>query len=251
MCETKNHALIVLDSCRYDSFMDANTPNMDEFGDTHRVWSQGLFTLPAHIAFFTGRLPTDPLSELPYVSNNRRPFVLNNLGYKFKIGADLIVDGEDVIDGFNNLGYTTIGSGGVNWFDGSPATQKLIHNFKKFDFFGPFNIDKQLEWIIENLNKQDKIFLFVNIGVTHYPYVSPFRSSDDLKNRGERKFQIEAVEYVDKTIRPLLGLIRDWKVVITSDHGECFGEDGLYGHGLYHEKVMEVFIKYHGMEGVS
>jgi len=29
-------------------------------------------------------------------------------------------------------------------------------------------------------------------------------------------------------------------VVICADHGECFGEDGLHGHGFYHLKVIEV-----------
>jgi len=29
--------------------------------------------------------------------------------------------------------------------------------------------------------------------------------------------------------------------VVTSDHGELFGEDGLFGHGPFiHEKVLEV-----------
>jgi glucan phosphoethanolaminetransferase (alkaline phosphatase superfamily) len=28
--------------------------------------------------------------------------------------------------------------------------------------------------------------------------------------------------------------------VVTADHGECLGEQGLYGHAFHHEKVMEV-----------
>ncbi|MBI3797541.1 MAG: hypothetical protein HY268_11330 [Deltaproteobacteria bacterium] len=33
---------------------------------------------------------------------------------------------------------------------------------------------------------------------------------------------------------------RPTTVVVCSDHGECFGENGLYGHAFYHERVMEV-----------
>ena len=29
-------------------------------------------------------------------------------------------------------------------------------------------------------------------------------------------------------------------VILTADHGEAFGEDGFWGHGIYHEKVMNV-----------
>ena len=31
-------------------------------------------------------------------------------------------------------------------------------------------------------------------------------------------------------------------IIIASDHGECFGEDGLWGHSFYHEKIMTVPI---------
>jgi arylsulfatase A-like enzyme len=33
---------------------------------------------------------------------------------------------------------------------------------------------------------------------------------------------------------------RDVTVVMCGDHGDCFGEEGLYGHGFYHPKVMQV-----------
>jgi glucan phosphoethanolaminetransferase (alkaline phosphatase superfamily) len=28
--------------------------------------------------------------------------------------------------------------------------------------------------------------------------------------------------------------------MVTADHGECFGEDGLWGHAIYHPKIMHV-----------
>jgi len=32
-------------------------------------------------------------------------------------------------------------------------------------------------------------------------------------------------------------------IMVTSDHGELFGEDGYFGHGpIIHEKVFEVFF---------
>jgi arylsulfatase A-like enzyme len=54
--------------------------------------------------------------------------------------------------------------------------------------------------------------------------------------------QVRCVEYIDN----LLGTLIDkappetW-FIVTSDHGELFGEDGYFGHGpIMHEKCFEV-----------
>jgi hypothetical protein len=56
--------------------------------------------------------------------------------------------------------------------------------------------------------------------------------------------KIACVEYLDRKMGDLLGglgeLGVDVTVVVCGDHGDCLGEDGLYGHGFYHPKVMEV-----------
>jgi arylsulfatase A-like enzyme len=57
-----------------------------------------------------------------------------------------------------------------------------------------------------------------------------------------RARQQRATEYVDGVIGRLFSELPDdtW-VVVTSDHGELFGEDGCFGHGPFtHEKVFEV-----------
>jgi arylsulfatase A-like enzyme len=40
-------------------------------------------------------------------------------------------------------------------------------------------------------------------------------------------------ELIEALPRPL------W-LVIMADHGDCMGEDGLWGHSFYHPKVMEI-----------
>lgn len=58
------------------------------------------------------------------------------------------------------------------------------------------------------------------------------------------KLQVACVEYLDARMGDLLAFFnetgRDVTVVLCGDHGECFGENGLFGHGFYHPKVMEV-----------
>jgi hypothetical protein len=38
----------------------------------------------------------------------------------------------------------------------------------------------------------------------------------------------------------LLELPKPVHVFILADHGECFGEEGLWGHSFYHSKIIEV-----------
>jgi glucan phosphoethanolaminetransferase (alkaline phosphatase superfamily) len=57
--------------------------------------------------------------------------------------------------------------------------------------------------------------------------------------------QVQALEYVDSHLPELLELLPDrCDLMILADHGECFGEEGLWGHSFYHPKVMEVPFAY-------
>ncbi len=51
-----------------------------------------------------------------------------------------------------------------------------------------------------------------------------------------------SLEYLDGVFERLLErLPDDTRLIVTSDHGELFGEDGYFGHGpIAHEKVLEV-----------
>jgi arylsulfatase A-like enzyme len=118
-------------------------------------------------------------------------------------------------------------------------------------------------------------FYLLNVGETHYPYALPDEDpdrwprisgvhgvfkrldegSEDQPHPTEpREFfdqerlqelrdrQVRAVEYLDGVFARLFDLLPDdtW-VVVTSDHGELFGEDQYFGHGpIAHEKVLEV-----------
>ena len=56
--------------------------------------------------------------------------------------------------------------------------------------------------------------------------------------------QVAAASYLDARTAELIALFRrrgrPTTVIVCSDHGECFGENGLYGHAFYHQCVMEV-----------
>jgi len=118
-------------------------------------------------------------------------------------------------------------------------------------------------------------FILLNVGETHYPYALPdepedqwprisgvngvLRKLDDKPEDGAvpdgpatlldqekldqlRERQVAAVRYLDGVVERLFQAVPTgtW-IVITSDHGELFGEDGYFGHGpIHHDKVYEV-----------
>jgi hypothetical protein len=57
IAEDHNVLFITLDSCRYDTFVKANTPVMDKIGLVNSARTHGDYTLPAHISMFNGQLP--------------------------------------------------------------------------------------------------------------------------------------------------------------------------------------------------
>jgi arylsulfatase A-like enzyme len=117
-------------------------------------------------------------------------------------------------------------------------------------------------------------FHLLNVGETHYPYAVPGddpsewprisgvhglvkRLDDDAEHAATdaavpffddetmeqlRQRQVRSVRYIDTVVERLFDVVPDntW-VVVTSDHGELFGEGGYFGHGpIAHEKVLEV-----------
>jgi hypothetical protein len=121
-------------------------------------------------------------------------------------------------------------------------------------------------------------FYLLNVGETHYPYARPdedssmwprisgvngvFKSLDSqIDTQGNliatkdaplffdqakldqlKERQVETVRYLDGCLRRAVGhRPKNTHVIVTSDHGELFGESGYFGHGpIMHEKCFEV-----------
>jgi arylsulfatase A-like enzyme len=66
-----------------------------------------------------------------------------------------------------------------------------------------------------------------------------FGADEFAKLRGR---QVRAVSYLDGVMEKLFDSVpKDTWIIVTSDHGELFGEEGYFGHGpIAHEKVFEV-----------
>ena len=249
-----NIALITIDSLRYDSALAANTPYLHDLmkkyqrGKTGwvKTGAQATYTLLAHMSLFhAGILPCDNRTTVAPVYNRKKM----NL---FRAHLDWEKDREEVVfptpaapnivKGFARLGYRTVGVGGVHWFDTRYETSGTVWSqyFDEFYWkpeFGELEFsafEHQIELVRDIMAKSDDrpLFFFLNISSTHSPYLGNERSPAG---------QAKSLEYIDSHLPRLMEMLpQPLYLVMMADHGDCMGEDGLWGHAFYHPKVMEI-----------
>jgi hypothetical protein len=248
---------VTLDSCRYDAFAAARAPNLKAIGPLVRAYSPSHFTYGAHAAFFMGFTPGDPARPEPYVNSKyAKIFRMTGGGHRGPAAPWIELEGRNLIDGFRRRGYRTIGSGAVGWFD--PATdtgRALTADFERFHYAGGPRFRAQREFLLAEIAKARAegapVFAFANLAETHVPYwhegapwdgatnpCVPFATTNDAAE--SRRRQQACVEWVDAEIAPLLAAFARAGVVVCSDHGDCWGEDGLWEHGIHHPRTLEV-----------
>jgi hypothetical protein len=247
---------VTLDSCRYDTFASASVPRMRMVGPLHKAQAPSHFTFGSHAAMFAGFTPGVASIAAPLV-NPKFGKIFKLVGPMFpgKGGDAFTLEGQNIVAGFKRLGYAALGSGAVNWFDpGTPAAQLLIREFDEFFFPGNFwSLARQLAWIDAQIARHSDraLFLFLNVGELHVPYYYegapwshgdnpcvPFQTVD--RSAECRLRQRACLEFVDAALAPLLARFLGATIVLCSDHGDCWGEDGLWEHGISHPMTLTV-----------
>jgi hypothetical protein len=259
--EDLNVVFITLDSCRYDSAVNAHIPFISGIGKVERAYTPGNYTVPAHHAFFAGHLPTAFASTLPYYSEAMGQLWRIKTGAREDVGAWAVLRGPNIIDGYRHLGFYVLGVGGVTQFN--EGCQLRSYFGTGFLYRGP-ELDEEpcasrpKEWfsllyrdeIISKLADNERWFLFINCPETHFPYdtgegiaedklealrmIRPhFNLRESAAHTGGRaletlhSMQIAALEIVDQRISDLFAVLprqRPILVVVCGDHGEMFGE---------------------------
>lgn len=264
-----NHIVcIILDSCRFDSFVKAHTPNMDRLGEVQMRYSYASWTAPSHHAFSMGLLP--------HTSPTR---VLASEVYKDEFGDWEKRTGLTGIDFkrflpflslpkvLADLGYETFAR--VSMPVLNPNTPFALH-FDDYKLMPNHNMFKEMVEEIDLPEDEDiSNYYFFNLGETHYPYmlqdetlpiisgvhgvVKKMNSAqaqvnwEDFITQDKMKMlydaQVKSIEYVDRLVGKLMDKAAKGRThfIITADHGELFGEDDFFGHGpIFHEKVFQV-----------
>jgi len=245
----RNQALITIDSLRYDVFEKANLPFLKSFKYS-KAYTHGTYTLPAHESFFIGKLPHtfddefDTVARANRKTNGVQLWRLMNPESDGPAGIKL--QGKNIIDGFNKLGYHTIGTGAVGWFNtNKPAYLKVINDFKFYKYFGVTSAPQQINFVSNFIKDTNSpYFMFINFGETHHPFkINPkYKKTDYGNTQACFDAQVKCVEYLDGMIKKLVEPLKNIDIIVCADHGECMGESGLWGHSFHHAKVMEVPI---------
>ncbi len=278
--QADNHFIIViLDSCRYDSFMAAEPKNITKLsgGKVEKRFTYASWTAPSHYNLLTGLLPhTSP--ENVYASEYYKEDFFN---YNMRLGSkEKSVDFGAMVPGLwlpdflrNKLGYDT------NARVSLPVLNPKTGINRMFDSFELMDSHNDMAAILPTMkfSSDRPSFYMVNVGETHYPYAKPnedssmwprisgvngvfkklnqqvdadaptfeedFQFFDQEKLDQLRERQIDTVRYLDKEVFPKLYdmVPENTYIIVTADHGELFGEAGYFGHGpIMHEKCFEV-----------
>lgn len=274
----KNNLLfIVFDSCRFDTFNGATTPNIDRLGEAKMCYSYATWTVPSHHVYMMGASPHSSPKGVFASEVYKKDFI--NWGTRLNI-PDISFKGfvpRLSLPAFlKEHGYST------NALVSMPVLNQTTVLNTHFDRFQLMKAHNDFDAIIDQLifEPDQPTFYLLNVGETHYPYILPGESGDDLPRisglhgvfkhlddniiEGEggrtvktsddffhmdRMLQLKEkqrtnIEYLDRLFEKLYEKVpRNTHIIVTSDHGECFGEDGYFGHGpIIHDKVFEVFF---------
>jgi len=263
-----NLVVVVLDSLRYDSWLRAEPEVLGALGPVERRYTYATWPAPSHYNLLMGLLPHTNPAEVYASEYYKQDFLrysdrLNVPGMEFRRLLPSIFLPTYLK---HTLGYRTHAMVSMPVLNPSTVVNR---DFDSFELMPEHN---DMAAMLERLTFSDDrpSFVLLNVGETHYPYAVPgddpnewprisgvhgvFKRLDDQPGPDNVEFfdattlrelhgrQVEAVRYLDGVFARLFDALPDntW-VIVTSDHGELFGEDRFFGHGpVCHEKVLEV-----------
>ena len=258
--------VVVLDSLRYDAWTAARPTVLPRLGEVERRWSYASWTAPSHYNLLMGLMPhTSP----PHVYASEH-YKQDLQRYAQRLGIESF-EFRNLLPALNlptylrdELGYRTAAR--VSMPVLNPATP-IRTGFDDYQLMPKHNDFGAILDTLEFSADQPHFWL-LNVGETHYPYATAeedpsqwprvsglhgvvrrmgdeqgetaFFDEEQLQELRQR--QIRALRHVDDLMGRLFDLVpRNTWIVVTSDHGELFGEDGYFGHGpIMHPKVLEV-----------
>lgn len=242
---------LVPDALRFDvadqEMRNGGTPNLAVLfpGGWEKRHSPGNFTFPAHQAFFAGFLPTpaDPNAD------RNRLFAARFAGSETAGPGTLLFDEADIVHGLAARGYHTLCIGGVGFFNRQTALSSMLPDYfteshwtEDTGVTHPDSTRIQFEIAARRLAEipsDHKVFLFINLSAIHQPnkcYL-PGAVADGMETHAA------ALRYVDRQMPLLLQALKSRgpsHLLVFSDHGTLYGEDGFTGHRFGHPDIYTV-----------
>ena len=268
-----NHVIVVLDSCRFDSFIRAKPRHMTRLGEVQRRWTYASWTAPSHYNLLIGLLPHESPRNVYASEYYKQDFLRFRERLNFDVSFAQLVPNLWLPGYLRSVGYRT------GMYVSMPVLNPATPINRDFDDYALMDRHNDIVPMIRRLRfyEERPSFYVLNTGETHYPYATPdepenhwprisgvngvFKHLDDHLRAGQAVHareaepffdadrltqlharQVDAVRWVDRAFEELLDTVpRNTWITVTADHGECFGEGGYFGHGpIQHEKVLEV-----------
>ena len=258
-----NVILISIDTLRADhlgiyGYQKEISPNIDSLAREGVVFknafAQSSWTLPSHASMFTGRYP-------------------QQIGVE--IFSDRLPENSTITEVLRKANYKTAAFTSGTFVNSDHGFSQGFSEFAEFDDWQDANYltDKAIEWL--TINQQEKKFLFLHYFHVHDPYspredsvrtldpkysgnLTSFNISQIVKlNKGETKLSRTDLNHIktlyDSEINELdnslgkffeqlkkTGLDENTIIIIVGDHGEEFGERGIWAmhaYSLYDELI--------------
>lgn len=194
--EKKNNIVfIVFDSCRFDAYEAALTPNLDRIGKAQRRYSYASWTAPSHFTFLMGMIPHTSPKGVFASEVYREEFT--SWGERLNL-ADVefakFVPQLSLPCFLKAQGYRTEGMVSLPVLN---PTTVLSKHFDRYELAPSHNdLSLILDGVKEERDATGKIitrpfaplefqkdqpgFYFINTGETHYPYTLPGETAEDL-----------------------------------------------------------------------
>lgn len=248
-----NHDLVwvVPDALRFDvahsEMRGGGTPNLARLFPSgwEKRHSPGSFTFPAHQAFFAGFLPTpaDPAVD------RTRLFAANFAGSETSGAGTVLFEEPDIVHGLEARGYHTVCIGGVGFFNRQTALSSVLPDYfaeshwsEETGVTHPESARHQFELAarrMAEISREQKVFLFINLSAIHQPnrHYLLGATEDNLETHAA------ALREVDRHFPILLNALRTRgpaHLLVFSDHGTLYGEDGFTGHRFGHPDIYTV-----------
>ena len=269
-----NLVLVVLDSCRWDTWQRAvdggACKHLGRLGLAERRYSYASWTAPSHYNLLTGLLPHRSPSGV-FASEVYKD---EYLAYAERLGTE--VDFGKLLPELWLPGFLR----GIGYETGARVSLPVLNPRtginRDFDSYRLMPKHNDMSALLDSVHfsAERPAFWMLNVGETHYPYVRAgedpgllphisgvhgvakrlssgaglvsaaeapgFFEMDGMASLHER--QVSVLKGLDRCFEQLFDSVpKDTWVVVTADHGELFGEDGFFGHGpIAHNKVLEV-----------
>ena len=265
-----NYVLLILDSCRYDSLVQASCSYINKLGTVEKRYAYATWTAPSHYNLLTGLLPHPSPQNIFASTYYKKDFLkfqqrLNIPDLSFQS----MIPQMWMPHYLQSIGYITRAIVSL------PVLNPHTPIASGFDSYVMAENHNDLSSIVDSMIFSDDrpTFYLINTGETHYPY-APIHEPESqwprihgahgvfkqisegraIRTQDNPQFfnlerleqlhrrQIHVLETVNASIEKLYDILpSNTFITITSDHGELFGEGGYFGHGpICHEKVLEV-----------